>query len=58
MTGGRGLDTERWKQIESVLDEVLDLEDSAEASSVLQAPCGGGSELRQEIAIKLMPRGI
>ncbi len=50
MTGGRGLDTERWKLIESVLDKALDAVDESRAQAVLNELCGDDAQLREEVA--------
>lgn len=49
MTDGTGLDSASWEQIESILDQVLDLEDKAAADSLLEELCGGDAQLRIEV---------
>ena len=43
------LDSERWEQIESILDQILDLADDATAQSVLEDLCGSDTRLRGEV---------
>ena len=49
MTDGTGLDSERWEQIEGILDRVLDLDPDADVELVLDRLCGGDVQLRAEV---------
>jgi len=49
MTDQTGSDHERWERVESILDQLLDLDGSADVPSALTELCGGDATLREEV---------